>query len=50
MTEEERLDDLFKDEQLKYTSIHLHALSYTVWREGAAFQIDPQFDFSNRLA
>lgn len=30
MTEEERLDDLFKDEQLKYTSIHLHALSYTV--------------------
>ena len=30
MTEEERLDDLYKDEQLRYTSIHLHAFRYTV--------------------
>lgn len=30
MKEEDMLETLFKEEQVKHPSIHLHALSYTV--------------------
>lgn len=30
MKEEDMLEALFKEEQINHTSIHLHALSYTV--------------------
>ena len=37
MSEEDMLKDLFKEEQLSHTSIHLHALSYSV-----SLKIEPE--------
>lgn len=48
MSEQERMNDLFKEEQISRPSIHLHAFSYSVG-DNHFLLLDSRLLFPNRV-